>query len=238
MTTLKKDNDITGGSPAPQTEERQTEPNDPAPTRQATMRAVATQDVTVLMGFIAASLAISRSHIPDPTTLSSIALFILLQPLIWIMGNYVVHMHRFVRDHHDLPWKRNDCHVASVLAICAWVLYHEGKISWAFFTYQAMSCYWIGYWLEWWTGIVALLFSVFNTGNPSTLGRHDGAQSRIRLRGTDGDGIKGELDTRDNSMGRFLVYLIGCFDDFEKRRRHVESIRRQQQKNAEKKSVI
>lgn len=102
-----------------------------------------------------------------------------------------------MHNHYNLPDKWYDCAVASLLAICAFVLYHEGQIGWAFLVYQATLCYWIGYCLEWCTGIVALLFSVFDC--PTSLGRRHVSQDKL----LDDD----QRNIRYTVIGRFMKHL-------------------------------
>ncbi|KAK8127399.1 hypothetical protein PG984_008507 [Apiospora sp. TS-2023a] len=210
MTTSKKKDDTSEGSPAPQAAKCQAEPNDPASSYSAIRITRATQDVTMFMGFIASSVAISRYHVHNGPTVSSIALLILLRCLNWVMGEYVVHRHTPIHNHYNLPYTWHDCSVAAILAICMCVLYQKGQIGWAFFAYQATSCYWIGYWLGWWTGIGALLFSGFGcpTGNdtPFTLRRRHVAQARKKVLGND-DGY----DIRHTVLGRFALYVAEEF---------------------------
>lgn len=192
MTAFKRTDDILEELRAYQTAKCQPKPNDPASSNTAARISRATQDATVFMAFIACSLVVSRYHVQNGIGGLNIALLIFLRGLNWFMGNYVIHRLRPMHDQYNLPNKRHDCAVASLLAICAWVLYHEGQIGWAFVANQATSCYWIGYWLEWWTGIVALLFSVFgcSTGNdkPYTLGRRHMPQAWDNLL-NDGDDL-------------------------------------------------
>ncbi|KAK8033471.1 hypothetical protein PG991_002869 [Apiospora marii] len=195
---MEKDN-TSDGSPAPQATKCQPEPNDPVPSNSTTR---ITQDVIVFMGFIACSLAICHHHLQYEPTASRIALLTVLRCLNWFMGLYVVRRHEPIHEHYNLPNQRYDCSVASLLAIGAFVLYHEGQVGWAFLVSQATLCYWIGYWLEWWTGIVALLFSVFDC--PAGLGRRHVSRDDL----LDDDDKR---NIRHTVIGRFVKYLEEIF---------------------------
>ncbi|KAK7926976.1 hypothetical protein PG985_003974 [Apiospora marii] len=118
--------------------------------------------IVVFMAMIMVTLAMSRHYIQDLSSLSSIVAFILLRSSTWTMGGFVLSVHDWTQQSymHKFPSKWLDCNVASLLALCAYVVFHQGHIGLAFFTHHATLCYWIAYWLEWWTGMTGLVFSV------------------------------------------------------------------------------
>ncbi|KAK7996790.1 ribosome biogenesis protein nsa-2 [Apiospora arundinis] len=58
------------------------------------------------------------------------------------------------------PFLYHDPKLAALLAVIGFVILQQGRLGLAFFAYQAEACYWIGYWLEWWTGVIGFLFSL------------------------------------------------------------------------------
>ncbi|KAK8052179.1 hypothetical protein PG993_003564 [Apiospora rasikravindrae] len=73
------------------------------------------------------------------------------------LGGTILDTHNDLQRFYKPPFKGQDCFLASVLAVCAFVIYHQGRIGLEFFNYQAEVWFWVGYWFEWWTGIVAAL---------------------------------------------------------------------------------
>lgn len=186
------------------------------------------RDSKVIAVFMA-TLAMSRHYIQDLSTISSISAFILLKVSTGTMGSFVLHVHDSAQRSymHKFPSKWLDCNVASLLALCAYVLYNQGQIGVSFFTYHSTLCYWIGYWLEWWTGIVGLVFSVFGCTADSSnrlyipAGDHAvqvGMEPEPSMIGSDGDAGIGlnepppaysttSTDTRLDCIPRFLLYI-------------------------------
>ncbi|KAK7958115.1 hypothetical protein PG996_010441 [Apiospora saccharicola] len=189
--------------------------------------------IAVFMAMIMATLAVSRHYIQDLSTISSIFAFILLKVSTWTMGGFVLYSHDLTQQSymHEFPSRWLDCNVASLLALCAYVIYNQGHIGLAFFTYHASLCYWAGYWLEWWTGVVGLAFSVFGctaviSNRPSTPPGDHAVQAGMKpgpsALGSDEDAgaEMGErppaystepTDAREWCISRFIFYIARLY---------------------------
>ncbi|KAK8080760.1 hypothetical protein PG997_008578 [Apiospora hydei] len=119
------------------------------------------QLIAVCTTAVAALLYVSRHHIPELTDQPTTWLFGLLKFASLGLGAIILDAHSELQHLYKSPFKGQECSLASALAVCAFVIYHQGGIGLAFFSYQAEVCFWIGYWFEWWTGIVAALPYVF-----------------------------------------------------------------------------
>ncbi|KAK8010266.1 hypothetical protein PG990_009231 [Apiospora arundinis] len=127
----------------PQATQRQQDPN-PSRSSWASPKPLASKDTVLYMGLLVALLFICRQQL-DSITITSIPLFVFLK--FWTLF-----LSRYVQDlHHAL---------AALLAVIGFVILQQGRLGLGFFTYQAEACYWIGYWLEWWTGVIGFLFSL------------------------------------------------------------------------------
>jgi len=155
MAASQMDNNHPGE--APQTTQRQQEPDIP----QSTPNPMASKDIAVSMSIIAALLYISRYQLDFTTIWRGIPLFLVLKFPTFLMTHYVLELHCSLKLARKPPFKGQDCNLAALLAVSAFVVYHRGEIGMAFLGYQAESWYWIGYWLEWWTGIIGFLFYLF-----------------------------------------------------------------------------
>ena len=134
----------------------------PAPSIWASPHPEISRHIAVCMAMIVANLLITRQFIQDLITTPSIVLFVLLKLSAWCLGSYVLWSHwKLQRSYRRTSATGHDWHGAPLLAISALVIYRQGKIDMASLTYQADACFWVGYWLEWWTGILVSIFSLF-----------------------------------------------------------------------------
>ncbi|KAK7956005.1 uncharacterized protein PG986_005227 [Apiospora aurea] len=111
---------------------------------------------------VTALLYVSRHHVLELTDQPTAwLLFVLLKLASLGLGAILLCARNELQNFYKPPFKGQECFLASLLAVCAFVIYHQGRIDLAFFNYQAEGCFWIGYWFEWWTGIVSALSYVF-----------------------------------------------------------------------------
>ncbi|KAK8059278.1 hypothetical protein PG996_009208 [Apiospora saccharicola] len=132
-----------------------------------TQSPVASKDILAFMGITIALLAISSYHVQDLSAITDMSLFVLLKLLSWTMGRCVLRLHHSSLYHSPpIPYQSSlrrqtdDHELAALLAVCGLVIYQQGGIGLTFFSYQAEMCFWLGYWFEWWTGILSSLLHV------------------------------------------------------------------------------